>query len=203
MSVCCDAAIPGRWDPILVNHQHYVNGNRIAPPFPSGLQIAILGLGCFWGPEKHFRELQGIYSTSVGYSGGCTPNPVYKEVCTGRTGHAEVVRVVFDPEIVNYQSILIEFWQSHDPTQGMRQGNDTGSQYRSMIITSNQQQQEIAEKTLIHYQQRLTDSGLGRITTVIRPLSVYYFAEQEHQQYLAKNPQGYCGFHKTGVTFDS
>ena len=196
-----DAALPGRWEPLPVDQTHHVNGNRIVAPFPANLEQAILGMGCFWGPEKRFWEMNGVYSTSVGYCGGATPNPIYKEVCTGKTGHAEVVRIVFDPTVISYESLLIYFWEQHDPTQGMRQGNDTGSQYRSVIYTTSKQQQEIADTSRSHYQQRLKQAGFSDITTVIRPVLVYYLAEQEHQQYLAKCPQGYCGLKKTGVTF--
>ncbi|MEE9413135.1 MAG: peptide-methionine (S)-S-oxide reductase MsrA [Methylococcales bacterium] len=198
-----DSALPGRWEALPTNQAHYVNGNRIIAPFPADLDQAILGMGCFWGPEKRFWEMDGVYSTSVGYSGGGTPNPIYKEVCTGKTGHTEVVRIVFDPNVISYQSLLIYFWEHHDPTQGMRQGNDTGSQYRSVIYTHSKRQQEIAENTRSNYQQRLKQAGFSEITTVIRPVLVYYFAEQEHQQYLAKCPQGYCSLKQTGVTFDS
>lgn len=202
MSVNIDALLPRRSEPIMVDETHFVNGNRVVTPFPAGLEQTILGMGCFWGPEKRFWEMHGVYSTSAGYSGGCTPNPNYKEVCTGKTGHAEVVRIVFDPETISYESLLIYFWEEHDPTQGMRQGNDRGSQYRSVIYTSSHQQQEIAENTRSHYQKRLTQHGFNEITTVIRPVLIYYFAEQEHQQYLAKCPQGYCGLKQTGVTFN-
>ncbi|MEE9346081.1 MAG: peptide-methionine (S)-S-oxide reductase MsrA [Methylococcales bacterium] len=196
-----DNALTGRWEPTPINQTHYVSGNRIEAPFPAGFEQAIFGMGCFWGPEKRFWEMDGVYSTSVGYSGGGTPNPIYKEVCTGKTGHAEVVRIVFNPTVISYQTLLIYFWETHDPTQGMRQGNDVGSQYRSVIYTHSKQQQEQAENTQSHYQQRLVKAGFGGITTVIRPVMVYYFAEVEHQQYLAKCPQGYCGLKKTGVTF--
>jgi peptide-methionine (S)-S-oxide reductase len=201
MSVNFDTLLPGRSDPIMVDETHFVSGNRVVTPFPANLEQTILGMGCFWGPEKRFWEMHGVYSTSVGYCGGGTPNPHYKEVCTGQTGHAEVVRVVFDPGLISYESLLIYFWEAHDPTQGMRQGNDRGSQYRSVIYTSSQQQQDIAENTRFHYQERLEQNGFSEITTVIRPVLVYYFAEQEHQQYLAKCPQGYCGLKQTGVTF--
>ncbi|HFD13593.1 MAG TPA: peptide-methionine (S)-S-oxide reductase MsrA [Crenotrichaceae bacterium] len=201
MSVHCDTALPGRWEPLPVSDTHYVNQNLIVEPFPTGLEQAIFGMGCFWGPEKRFWELHGVYSTSVGYSGGCTPHPLYKEVCTGNTGHAEVVKVVFDPAIVSYESLLRHFWQTHDPTQGMRQGNDSGSQYRSVIFTFNKQQQELAESTQLIYQKCLTQASFGKITTIIRPVLAYYYAEMEHQQYLAKNPHGYCGLNKTGVIF--
>ncbi|MCH9699099.1 MAG: peptide-methionine (S)-S-oxide reductase MsrA [Gammaproteobacteria bacterium] len=203
MSVICDATLPGRWEPLTIHKTHFVNGNTIIPPFPDGYQQAVLGLGCFWGPERYFWQLNGVYSTSVGYSGGSTPHPNYKEVCTGKTGHAEVVRIVFDPGIISYQDLLVHFWEAHDPTQGMRQGNDNGSQYRSILLTVNAEQQEQAEQSRLHYQKRLSSAGYGEVTTVIRPLLVYYFAEQDHQQYLAKNPNGYCGFHKTGVSFSS
>ena len=202
MKVCCDITLPGRWEPLEVGPKHFVNENQIIPPFPADLEQTIFGMGCFWGAEKRFWELAGVYSTAVGYSGGCTPNPVYEEVCTGHTGHAEVVKIVFDPEQISYQTLLIHFLEAHDPTQGMRQGNDHGSQYRSVILTISKHQQDIADSSRIHYQQRLTNAGFGVITTVIRPAPPFYYAEQAHQQYLAKNPQGYCGFHQTGVTFN-
>jgi peptide-methionine (S)-S-oxide reductase len=198
-----DAALPGRWEQTTIDKVHYVSGNQVVAPFPTGYDIAILGMGCFWGPEKRFWAMDGVYSTSVGYSGGATPNPVYKEICSGQTGHAEVVRIVFDPAVISYQSLLIYFWEQHDPTQGMRQGNDTGTQYRSVIYTNSKQQQDIAEATRTTYQQHLDDAGFSAITTIIRPTLMYYFAEPEHQQYLAKCPQGYCGLKKTGVTFNS
>lgn len=194
-----EQALPGRAQPLPVPQQHYVNGNRIAPPFPEGLQLAVFGLGCFWGAERRFWTLDGVYSTMVGYAGGHTPNPGYEEVCTGQTGHAEVVRVVFDPEIISYAALLAVFWEAHDPTQGMRQGNDTGTQYRSAIYSHDPEQQAAAEASRSAYQQALRAAGHGPITTEIRPAPPFYYAEEYHQQYLAKNPGGYCGLAGTGV----
>lgn len=194
-----EQALPGRAQPLPVPQQHYVNGNRIAPPFPEGLQLAVFGLGCFWGAERRFWTLDGVYSTMVGYAGGYTPNPGYEEVCTGQTGHAEVVRVVFDPEIISYAALLAVFWEAHDPTQGMRQGNDTGTQYRSAIYSHGPDQQAAAEVSRSAYQQALRAAGHGSITTEIRPAPPFYYAEEYHQQYLAKNPGGYCGLAGTGV----
>ncbi|MCC8999221.1 MAG: peptide-methionine (S)-S-oxide reductase MsrA [Candidatus Contendobacter sp.] len=195
-----EEALPGRAQPLPIPERHYVNGHRIAPPFPEGLQWALFGLGCFWGAERRFWKLDGVYSTMVGYAGGHTPNPSYEEVCTGRTGHAEVVRVVFDPTIISYTALLAVFWESHDPTQGMRQGNDTGTQYRSAIYSHGPEQQTAAETSRSAYQQALRAAGHGTITTEIRPAPPFYYAEEYHQQYLAKNPGGYCGLVGTGVT---
>ena len=194
-----EQALPGRDEPMQVPEQHYVNGNRLAPPFPENTEIAMFGMGCFWGAEKNFWELQGIYSTSVGYASGVTPNPTYQEVCTGMTGHNEVVRVVFDPNLVSYTSLLKLFWESHDPTQGMRQGNDIGTQYRSGIYVYSEEQKQLAERTRQQYQQALQQKGHGSITTEIIEAPEFYYAEDYHQQYLAMNPNGYCGLSGTGV----
>ena len=193
-------AIPGRPEPIPVPERHYVNGERIVAPFPDGTRTAVFGLGCFWGDEKRFWETPGVVSTAVGYSGGYTENPTYKEVCTGRTGHAEVVLVVYDPKQISYEQLLKVFWEEHDPTQGMRQGNDTGTQYRSIIEVADDEERRIAEATRDAYQARLTAAGYGTITTEIVPRSPFYYAEEYHQQYLAKVPNGYCPNHQTGVT---
>jgi peptide-methionine (S)-S-oxide reductase len=193
-------ALPGRSMPMRVPEKHFVSGARLQAPFPAGLEEAIFGLGCFWGAERLFWTLPGVYSTSVGYAGGFTPNPSYEEVCSGRTGHTEVVSVVFDPAATTYEAILKAFWEAHDPTQGMRQGNDVGSQYRSAIYLTNPAQREPAERSKRAYQARLTAAGHGTITTEIRDSQQYYFAEDYHQQYLAKNPNGYCGIGGTGVS---
>ncbi len=194
-----EQALPGRDEPMQVPEQHYVNGNRLVPPFPENTEIAMFGLGCFWGAEKNFWELQGIYSTSVGYASGVTPNPTYQEVCAGMTGHNEVVRVVFDPNLVSYTSLLKLFWESHDPTQGMRQGNDIGTQYRSGIYVYSEEQKQLAERTRQQYQQALQQKGHESITTEIIEAPEFYYAEDYHQQYLAMNPNGYCGLSGTGV----
>jgi peptide-methionine (S)-S-oxide reductase len=178
---------------------HFVTGARLSPPFPAHLQQALFGLGCFWGAERKFWQALGVFSTSVGYAGGHTPNPTYREVCSGETGHAEVVRVVFDPKQISYDALLKLFWESHDPTQGMRQGNDVGTQYRSAIYTYGDQQRAAAEASCEAYQQALAAAGHGEITTEIAPAPEYYYAEDYHQQYLAKNPGGYCGLGGTGV----
>jgi peptide-methionine (S)-S-oxide reductase len=196
-------ALPGRATPLAVPETHFVNGHRIRAPFPAGLSEAMFGLGCFWGPERLFWQLPGVYSTAVGYAGGYTPNPTYEEVCSGMTGHAEVVRVVYDPKVISYEALLKIFWESHDPTEGMRQGNDTGTQYRSAIYVMNQAQREEAEESKRVFQTRLKAAGKGDITTEIMDAPVFYFAEDYHQQYLAKNPGGYCPDHSCGVTFKS
>jgi peptide-methionine (S)-S-oxide reductase len=193
-------ALPGRPDPMPVPERHFVSGNRIVPPFPEGHELADLGLGCFWGAEKAFWKLPGVYSTAVGYQGGLTPNPTYREVCTGRTGHAEVVRVVFDPRRISYDDLLRAFWESHDPTQGMRQGNDAGTQYRSAIYAHSPAQRRAAEASREAYAGALAGRGFGPITTEIREAPPFYYAEEYHQQYLAKNPEGYCGLGGTGVS---
>ena len=195
-----DQAIPGRDERMPVPDVHFVNGNALEPPWPEHLQQAIFGLGCFWGAERRFWETDGVYSTAVGYAGGITRNPTYEEVCTGRTGHTEVVLVVFDPVTVSYDSLLQVFWESHDPTQGMRQGNDTGTQYRSAIYTVSDAQQSSARRSLDAYGAVLSEAGYTAITTEIQPLDTFYYAEDYHQQYLAKNPGGYCGIGGTGVS---
>lgn len=193
-------ALPGRVAAMPVVNRHYVNGNPIKPPFPEGLVMALFGLGCFWGAERKFWQTPGVYSTAVGYAGGYTPNATYQEVCTARTGHNEVVRVIYDPKQISYEELLKIFWETHDPTQGMRQGNDAGTQYRSGIYTYDAMQQVAAETSKIRYQEALQKSGLGNITTEIIPAPEFYYAEDYHQQYLAKNPGGYCDLGGTGVT---
>ncbi|BCN81502.1 peptide methionine sulfoxide reductase MsrA [Prescottella equi] len=195
-----DQALPGRDAVMPVPDAHYVNGHPLRPPFPDGMQTAVVGMGCFWGAEKELWELDGVYSTAVGYAGGFTPNPTYEEVCSGRTGHSEVVLVVFDPEKISYEGILKQFWENHDPTQGMRQGNDRGTQYRSVIYTESDEQAETARATAEAFGKRLAAAGYGEITTEIAPLDTFYYAEDYHQQYLAKNPGGYCPVHATGVS---
>ncbi len=194
-------ALPGRPDALPhVPEVHAVNGNRIQPPFPEGLQTAVFGAGCFWGVEKVFWQVPGVYSTAAGYAGGYTPNPTYEEVCSARTGHTEVVLVVFDPAQISYEQLLKVFWEDHDPTQGMRQGNDIGTQYRSAIYTSSPEQEEAARASRNAFQERLTAAGYGEITTEIVPLHDFYYAEGYHQQYLYKVPNGYCPVHSTGVS---
>jgi peptide-methionine (S)-S-oxide reductase len=194
-------ALPGRADPIPIAPRHFVNGHPLQPPYPAGLEQAVFGLGCFWGAERKFWELgDGVYVTAAGYAGGHTKNPTYEEVCSGRTGHTEVVLVVFDPAKISYEKLLKTFWENHNPTQGMRQGNDVGTQYRSAIYTSNDAQREAALASKIAYQKALATKGLGTITTEIAPAGAFYFAEDYHQQYLAKNPAGYCGLGGTGVS---
>jgi len=195
-----EEALPGRSQPIPVPEQHHVNGHRLTGPYPPGLEVIDLGLGCFWGAERKFWQVPGVWVTAVGYQGGHTPNPTYEEVCSGRTGHTEAVRVVYDPAMVTAEDLLRVFWESHDPTQGMRQGNDVGTQYRSAVYTHSPAQQAAAEATLAAYQERLAQAGYGPITTEIREAPPFYFAEGYHQQYLAKNPNGYCGLGGTGVT---
>ncbi len=195
-----EQALPGREQPLAVAPTHFVNGRRILPPFPEGLERATFGMGCFWGAEKRFWGLEGVWVTAVGYSGGYTPNPTYREVCTGRTGHAEVVLVIFDPKRISYETLLRVFWENHDPTQGMRQGNDHGTQYRSAIYTFGPEQLRLARASRERYQRALRAAGHGRaITTEIRPAGPFYYAETYHQQYLAKHPEGYCGLGGTGV----
>ncbi len=193
-------ALPGRTTPLQVPLTHYVNGHRIVPPFPPGLREAVFGLGCFWGAERLFWQLPGVHSTAVGYAGGFTPNPTYEEVCTGLTGHAEVVRVIYDPQQIDYEDLLKAFWESHDPTQGMRQQNDIGTQYRSVIYVTDAEQRQAAEDSARAYQARLTAAHRGAITTEIRDAPQFHYAEDYHQQYLAKNPDGYCGLQGTGVS---
>jgi len=192
-------ALPGRADPMPVHASHFVNGHPLQEPFPEGMQTAIFALGCFWGAERCFWELSGVYSTAVGYTAGFTPNPTYEEVCSGQTGHTEAVLVVFDPAEVSYAELLAVFWESHDPTQGMRQGNDAGTQYRSGIYTIGAEQQALAQQTGEQFQSGLSNSGYGTITTEIMVATEFYYAEDYHQQYLAKNPGGYCGLGGTGV----
>ena len=194
-----DDSLPGRGAAMPVPAAHFVSGARLEPPFPAGTELALFGMGCFWGEEKKFWEADGVYSTSVGYAGGSTPNPSYEEVCSGLTGHAEVVRVVFDPRRTSYAAMLRIFWEGHDPTQGMRQGNDVGTQYRSAIYWTSPEQRALAEQSRDLYQKRLEAAGYGPITTEIREAPEYYYAEDYHQQYLAKNPRGYCGLGGTGV----
>lgn len=194
-------ALPGRDEPMKVPERHQVLGTPLRPPWPAGLAVATFGMGCFWGAEKRFWSLPGVQVTAVGYAGGVTPNPTYEEVCTGRTGHAEVVRVGYDPLRIDYQALLRHFWEGHDPTQGMRQGNDRGTQYRSMILCQDPEQYRQALASRDSYQARLTAAGHGRITTWIGMAGAFYFAEPYHQQYLARNPHGYCGHGGTGVPF--
>lgn len=192
-------ALPGRVTPMPVSDRHFVTGQPLKGPFAAGLQQAVFGLGCFWGAERRFWQMDGVYTTAVGYAGGHTPNPSYEEVCSGATGHAEVVLVVFDPARVSYATLLRQFWESHDPTQGMRQGNDIGTQYRSAIYTFDAAQQAAAESSRDAYAKALANSGYGPPTTEIAPAGPFYYAEDYHQQYLAKNPGGYCGLGGTGV----
>ena len=194
------SALPGRQEKMPVPAAHHVNGHPLEPPYPDGMEKAVFGLGCFWGAERCFWQLDGVYTTAVGYAGGHTPNPTYEEVCTGRTGHNEVVLVVFDPRVVSYDELLRVFWEGHDPTQGMRQGNDVGTQYRSGIYTYGDQQKQAAEASRERYQEEVSKAGYGAITTEILAAGEFYFAEDYHQQYLAKNPWGYCGLGGTGVS---
>src|SRR3954463_12654928 len=193
-------ALPGRADPIPTSTTHAVLGTPIKPPFPEHLQTAVVGMGCFWGAERVFWKAEGVYTTAVGYAGGYTPNPTYEETCSGKTGHTEAVLVVFDPEKITYEELLKLFWEGHDPTQGMRQGNDVGTQYRSAIYTSSDAQREAALASRERYQERLAGEGYGEITTEIADEPEFYYAEDYHQQYLAKNPGGYCGIGGTGVS---
>jgi peptide-methionine (S)-S-oxide reductase len=192
-------ALPGRSVEMPLTDRHFVNGNPLKPPFPAGMELALFGLGCFWGAERKFWQQPGVFSTSVGYAAGSTPNPLYKEVCSGMTGHNEVVRVVYDPTVVSYEQLLKLFWESHNPTQGMRQGNDVGTQYRSGIYTYSEAQQNLAKASRDAYQAELSKAGYGSITTEILPAPEFYYAEEYHQQYLAKNPGGYCGLGGTNV----
>jgi peptide-methionine (S)-S-oxide reductase len=193
-------ALPGRAERMAVAEKHFVSKNRLVEPFPAGLQRALFGMGCFWGAEKKFWSLPGVYTTAVGYAAGATPNATYREVCTGMTGHNEVVLVVFDPAVVGYEQLLKVFWENHDPTQGMRQGNDVGTQYRSGIYYYDEAQKRAAESTRDAFQAQLSAAGYGKITTEILPAHEFYYAEDYHQQYLAKNPDGYCGLGGTGVS---
>jgi peptide-methionine (S)-S-oxide reductase len=195
-----EAALPGRRQELPVPDHHAVLGTPLRPPFPEGMQRAVVAMGCFWGAERIFWQLPGVYTTAVGYAGGYTPNPTYEEVCSGRTGHAEVVLVVFDPAKLTYEQVLRHFWENHDPTQGMRQGNDVGTQYRSAIYFADERQREIAERSRAAYQERLAAAGHGQVTSEIAPAGPFYYAEDYHQQYLHKNPFGYCGLGGTGVS---
>ena len=195
-----ERTLPGRTLPMRVSGVHVVNGRKFLPPFPDGMQQAQFGMGCFWGAERMYWQIPGVYVTTVGYAGGSTPNPTYEEVCTGLTNHAEVVLVVFDPAAVSYAEMLKMFWEGHDPTQGMRQGNDVGTQYRSAIYTYDEEQHRAALASRDRFQEALNRAGFGRITTEIRGAPDFYYAEDGHQQYLAKNPRGYCGLGGTGVS---
>ncbi|MFA5539090.1 MAG: peptide-methionine (S)-S-oxide reductase MsrA [Gemmobacter sp.] len=195
-----EAALPGRPDPIPTADRHFLSGRPLAAPVPGGMEQAVFGMGCFWGAERLFWQQPGVWLTMVGYAGGHSPNPTYEEVCSGRTGHAEVVRVIFDPAQIGYEDLLRLFWENHDPTQGMRQGNDTGTQYRSVIQTFSDAQARAAEASRAAYEERLAAAGHGAITTGIAASTPFYHAEGPHQQYLAKNPAGYCGIGGTGVT---
>ena len=196
-----EQALPGRSKSMSISNKHYVNGNPLKPPFPEGMKMAMFGLGCFWGAERKLWQQEGVYSTAVGYAAGYTPNPTYQEVCTGMTGHNEVVLVVYDPDVISYEDLLKVFWESHDPTQGMRQGNDAGTQYRSGIYIYSDEQQKLAEASKEAYQQELAKAGYSNITTEIIPAPEFYYAEEYHQQYLAKNPNGYCGLGGTKVCY--
>ncbi|MBW8906262.1 MAG: peptide-methionine (S)-S-oxide reductase MsrA [Betaproteobacteria bacterium] len=195
-----NSTLPGRTQAMAVPAKHFVNGHPLKAPFPAGLQQAVFGMGCFWGAERLFWQRPGVYSTAVGYAGGETKNPTYEEVCAGMTNHAEVVLVVFDPKVVSYDELLKAFWEGHDPTQGMRQGNDAGTQYRSTIYAYGEEQLKAAQRSKEMFQQALTKKGFGTITTEIRPAPEFYYAEDYHQQYLGKNPAGYCGLGGTGVS---
>ena len=196
-----DEALPGRDQPMDVPERHFVNGAPLVGPFPAGSEVAVFGMGCFWGAERRFWKLPGVVTTSVGYAGGVTPNPTYEEVCSGRTGHAEVVQVVYDPATIGYDDLLRVFWETHDPTQGYRQGNDIGTQYRSAIYTTTDEQLDQAKRSNDVYQAVLTDRGFGEITTEIEPLGEYYYAEEYHQQYLGKKPYGYDCHANTGIAY--
>ncbi len=198
--ITADRALAGREQKMAVASTHFVLGTAMEASFPSGHQLAMFGMGCFWGAERKFWEAKGVYSTAVGYAGGYTPNPTYQEVCAGLTGHAEVIRVVFDPETTRYEQMLKIFWEDHDPTQGMQQGNDVGTQYRSAIYWYSQAQQGLAQSSLQAFQQQLREAGFGEITTESREAPEFYYAEDYHQQYLAKNPAGYCGLSGTGLS---
>jgi len=196
-----ESALPGRSQPVEVPPAHFVNGNPLVRPFPDGTESAVFGMGCFWGAERRFWKMDGVHTTAVGYAGGYTPNPTYEEVCTGRTGHSEVVLVVYQPSLVSYEELLKVFWETHDPTQGMQQGNDIGSQYRSAIYTTTDEQLETAKRSQDKYQAEVTPLGFGDITTEIAPLGEFYYAEDYHQQYLAKNPHGYDCHANTGIAY--
>jgi len=194
-------ALPGRAEPIRILDRHFVNGNPLKPPYPPGMEMALFGLGCFWGAERKFWQQAGVFTTAVGYAAGTTPNPTYQEVCSGMTGHNEVVRVVFDPQVISYETLLKVFWESHNPTQGMRQGNDVGTQYRSGIYVYSEGQRQLAQASKDAYQHALKQEGYEAITTEILEAPEFYYAEDYHQQYLAKNPNGYCGLGGTKVCF--
>ncbi len=196
-----EEALPGRSKSMPVPDKHYVNGNPLKPPYPENMEIAMFGMGCFWGAERKFWQKEGVFVTAVGYAAGITPNPTYEEVCSGLTGHNEVVRVVYDPQVISYQELLQVFWESHNPTQGMRQGNDTGTQYRSGVYVYSPTQQELAKNSLESYQKSLKQAGYGEITSEIIDAPEFYYAEGYHQQYLAKNPNGYCGLGGTNIKF--
>ncbi|MGK7916725.1 MAG: peptide-methionine (S)-S-oxide reductase MsrA [Prochloraceae cyanobacterium] len=198
-----EEALPGRAESMSVPSEHYVNGNPLQPPFPEAMEMAMFGMGCFWGAERKFWQQEGVFTTAVGYAAGITPNPLYQEVCSGLTGHNEVVRVVFDPKVISYEELLRVFWESHNPTQGMRQGNDSGTQYRSGIYVYSEEQRKLAESSLNAYQQALNSAGYGQITTEIISAPEFYYAESYHQQYLAKNPNGYCGLGGTEVKYQA
>lgn len=198
--VAPEKALPGRDDQMPVPDAHFINGHPLTPPFPDGLETAIFAMGCFWGAERKFWETEGVYSTAVGYAGGYTPNPTYEETCSARTGHTEAVLVVYDPKVVGYEQLLKVFWEGHDPTQGMRQGNDMGTQYRSAAYWTNDEQRETLERSKAMFQAKLDAAGYGEITTEIGPAPTFYYAEPYHQQYLGKNPNGYCGIGGTGVS---
>ena len=196
-------ALPGRTEPMSVPEAHFINGHRLQEPFPDKMQKAMFGMGCFWGAERCFWQLDGVYTTAVGYTAGITPNPSYQEVCTGMTGHNEAVLVVFDPSLISYSQLLKCFWEAHNPTQGMSQGNDRGTQYRSGIYTFNKMQQDEAEQSKLQAESLLNHAGFGHITTEIMSAQPFYYAEEYHQQYLAKNPNGYCGLGGTGILFEA
>ena len=196
-----DTALPGREQQVAVPEQHFVSGHPLVAPFPDNMQLAVFGMGCFWGAERRFWEKEGVYSTAAGYAAGITPNPSYEEVCSGHTGHNEVVLVVYNPAEVSYEALLERFWESHNPTEGMRQGNDMGTQYRSGIYTYSEEQLAQAKASEAVFQEKLKASGFGSITTEIQPVEAFYYAEHYHQQYLAKVPNGYCGLGGTGVCY--
>ena len=199
--ITAEEALAGRDEVMQVPATHFVNGNPLQPPFPAGIETAVFGMGCFWGAEKEFWETPGVYSTAAGYAGGHTPNPTYEEVCSAMTGHTEAVLVAYDPNQVTYEKLLTIFWEQHDPTQGMRQGNDRGTQYRSAIYTVTDEQLDVAKRSRDHFQEKLTQAGMGTITTEIHPLEQFFYAEDYHQQYLAKTPGGYCPDHSCGVKY--
>jgi peptide-methionine (S)-S-oxide reductase len=200
--VAPEDALPGRDEPVASQAPHHVHGRAIVPPWPDGHRLAVVGMGCFWGAERIYWSLPGVWTTFVGYAGGTTPHPTYREVCTGRTGHAEVAGLVYDPETTDYEALLAPFWENHDPTQGMRQGNDVGTQYRSILLVADDEQRRVAEASRARYQEQLSAAGFRTITTEIAPLGELYWAEREHQQYLAKHPAGYCNHGFCQVAYD-